>query len=354
MAASRPLYLYRRSHLKDCEVHAIKGLTPSAAKYYKPCECPIWITGVTTTGVYIERASTGLTNWAAAEAYMQDLNKGVATELTQQQQGTKLESAVADFLTGHKTNAQAKTLRHHEIVLNHLTAYAASKGVIYAADLTYDLCMKFLTKDENVTKHGENTQAQYRSKLKVFLKEALKRDWITKDIAGKIDNIREQYEAGEPYTDEEVKCIFAHSLKMSSDRGGYASKGKTFQLLLAFMLQTGLRISDAVRYDPTHCVKSKTGLWKYTFKMTKRVKTKGDKICLTFLPDSLKVAIDKADWFSEAFPFAYKIPIAKDENEREVYARLQVIGRSCNVDDARPHRFRDTFAVRKLEGGMSV
>jgi integrase len=33
---------------------------------------------------------------------------------------------------------------------------------------------------------------------------------------------------------------------------------------------------------------------------------------------------------------------------------MQTIGKRCGVDDCRPHRLRDTFAVRALLHGMSL
>src|SRR5712671_7712410 len=38
----------------------------------------------------------------------------------------------------------------------------------------------------------------------------------------------------------------------------------------------------------------------------------------------------------------------------EVYERMQTLGARCGVSDCRPHRLRDTFAVRKLLAGFQL
>jgi integrase len=119
------------------------------------------------------------------------------------------------------------------------------------------------------------------------------------------------------------------------------------------MSETGLRVSDGVRYDPTCCVKSKTGMWKYTYVPVKQKKRKKRKVAVIWLSERLKVEIDNADWFSPKFPFAYR-SFVDDKNERAVYERMQAIGQRCGVNDCRPHRLRDTFAVRMLVRGMAL
>src|SRR5271156_2063029 len=37
-----------------------------------------------------------------------------------------------------------------------------------------------------------------------------------------------------------------------------------------------------------------------------------------------------------------------------VYERLQAVGKACGVDACRPHRLRDTFAVRLLTKGVPL
>ena len=50
--------------------------------------------------------------------------------------------------------------------------------------------------------------------------------------------------------------------------------------------------------------------------------------------------------------------MAKDEETdclgQAVYERLRAIGKSCGIDDCRPHRLRDTFAVRLLTKGVPL
>jgi hypothetical protein len=70
----------------------------------------------------------------------------------------------------------------------------------------------------------------------------------------------------------------------------YATNGATFRLLLDLMLETGLRVGDAIRYDPTRCLKSKH-LWKYTFVPTKQLKNQKAKQAEVFLTEKLRISI---------------------------------------------------------------
>jgi integrase/recombinase XerD len=351
MPAPRPLYLYKAFHSKNCTVHKTK-LSPSQKRFYRHCDCFIWITGVTAKGEFVPRQSTGLRDWPAAEAYLADINKQIVAEIVQGDQGTTVESATKKFRDAHQRKVKPKVLESYELVLRRLTKFAAGNGVTFVKDLTYDLCADFVTYGLDAS---DNTKSTYNAKLKKFLKEAYKREWIKKDIAKQLDSIPAVYEAGEPYSDEELATIFTAAEKLNGGTTGYATNGKTFRLLLEFMVETGLRVSDAVRYSPGRCSKSKTGMWKYTYIPTKQPKRKQPKVAITFLSERLKTAIDESKWFSEKFPFAYN-GLEDDKHERAVYERMQAIGQRSEpkIDACRPHRLRDTFAVKMLLKGLAL
>lgn len=353
MPASRPLYLYK-FHSVECKVHRIGNLPVRAKKFYRGCDCPIWVTGTTAKGEFVPRQTTGLREWEAAEAYLVDFNKQVATEIVQADKGITLEAATKNFLDAHAETIGEKALGQHRLILERLKTYAAGQGVTFAQDLSYDVCRNFLT--YGLANIKGTTKGTYRSKLKVFLAEAYRRKWIKEDVARMIKNVHADHEQAEPYTDAEVNCILTTAEKINGGREGYASNGKLFRLLLGLMLETGLRVSDAIRYNPSMCVKSKTGLWKYTYQPKKQRKDKKKKTHVIFLTETLKLAIDAAEWFSKAKPFEYATIQHHDDDrhERNVYERMQNIGSKCKITDCRPHRLRDTFAVRKLQKGMAL
>ena len=71
-----------------------------------------------------------------------------------------------------------------------------------------------------------------------------------------------------------------------------------------------------------------------------------------YLSDRLKTAIDRCTWLSDKKPFHYA---CEDYSlAKAVYERMQEIGKRCGVKDCRPHRLRDTFAVRKLLSGLQL
>ena len=66
----------------------------------------------------------------------------------------------------------------------------------------------------------------------------------------KVTTVKAVYEQKEPYTDEEVAAILEEALMLNGGTHGYAKHPETFRLLLELMLETGLRVGDAVGFDP--------------------------------------------------------------------------------------------------------
>jgi integrase len=170
-------------------------------------------------------------------------------------------------------------------------------------------------------------------------------------LVEKVRGHKAVYGQKEPYTDQEVQKILDEALKMNGRVHGYAKHPKTFRLLLELMLETGIRVSDAVRFDPSSLIRGEH-LWVYRFVMQKRKRSDALRYAEVYLSDRLKGAIDAADWFSPKRPFMY------NGNGRasayQVYLWMQNIGTRSGVSDCRPHRLRDTFAVRKLLSGLQL
>ena len=68
----------------------------------------------------------------------------------------------------------------------------------------------------------------------------------------------------------------------------------------------------------------------------------------------MKTAIDKCHWLSPKLPFHYGSSSNPAYLPNEAYSRMQTIGAHCGVSDCRPHRLRDTFAVRMLLKGLPL
>ena len=167
-------------------------------------------------------------------------------------------------------------------------------------------------------------------------------------LAEKVKAHRAVYDQKQPYSDAEVDSILQEAEKLNGGTHGYAKHPKTFRLLLEFMLATGLRVSDAVRFNPAVLVNGES-LWVYTFSPAKRRKTEKPKPVEAYITDGLKTAIDSCEWLSPKLPFYYG-----SQSAQAVYERMQSIGSRCGIADCRPHRLRDTFAVRCLLRGLEL
>jgi integrase len=357
-----PIELYRR-HSDKCKKYLTEtlNLPVKAHRSYTDCQCWIWIEGTKENGEVLERQSTATRDWKAAEAIRnQHESSGKDTAL----HGLTLAAVIQKYTDSLDRSMKPKAKGQYELVLGWLKDFAHQRNKMFAAELTVDLIEDFKTYGWPKSINADTTKATYTSKIRRFLKVAEIRGWVKESLVAKVEPYAAQYEEKQPYTAEEVTAIFDEADKLNGGTSGYATNAETFVLLLKLMHQTGMRVSDAIRYDPRKCEKDDF-MFVYTFKPRKQRKASKQKTAEVYLTEELKTTIDQCKWFSVRFPFAYRLPAKDGETDylaQAVYERMQEIGKRCKdgegnpapIEDCRPHRLRDTFAVDRLTEGYAL
>jgi integrase len=296
---------------------------------------------------FVPRQSTGQTDMAAANAMRASLEgKGKDEKL----HGPRLADCIKTYLDSRRHELAERTADQHELILGRFREYLAERGVYFARETTVDLVESF--KIDGLP-HKDTSRKTYTATVRCFLKDALRRGWITEPLALRVRPYNAPHEVKEPYTDAEVTAILAGAAALHSGKGRYASHPATFRLLVELMLTTGMRVGDAVRYDPAKAVRGER-LWVFSYQPQKAHRVKTAKTIDAYIPDSLKTAIDGCHWLSTALPFAFGAARDTSYLSHEVYERMQTIGSRAGVADCRPHRLRDTFAVRALLRGVPL
>lgn len=311
------------------------------------CNCPIWAAGRTANGE-IPRQSTGTRDLKTAEAILAAL---IVTDKKKQADGPTIEECIQKYLASHKHELGEKTYGQYKLHLGRLQNYCERRGVYAMRELNVDLLETF--KVEGLPDLADTSKSTVVAKLRCFLRDAFRRAWIGEPLVERVTAHRAVYEQKEPYSDEEVEKILKEALKLSGGTHGYARHPKTFRLLLDFMLETGMRVGDAIRYNPALVARGEH-LWIYTYIPQKQRRTEKPKPLEAYIPDRLKKAIDTCEWLSPRQPFFYGASRNPAYLANEVYERMQSLGARCGVTDCRPHRLRDTFAVRKLLAGFQL
>lgn len=348
MLRASTVNLYRR-HLSTCRVHTIKKITAAVKRHFMDCDCPIWIVGRTETGI-VPRQSTGTNELPIAEAFRKSL---VSAGVDQQVRGPLITDCINEFIASEKHAWCERVQVNYRFQFDRFAAFCEDRGVHHMQELSVNLLEEFKVKGLPVDM-ADTTKGIAFSKVRHFLSKAFGREWIKKPLAQATSSHAGEYEQKDPYSGRELELILAEAAKLNGGRIGYASQPKTFCLLLRLMVETGMRVSDAIRYDPSAPERGESGLWIYSFTPKKQRRTKQKKVIEAYLPHDLKTAIDKCVWLSPAKPFWYGSPTAGYGLGYQVYDRMKTIGSRCGIEDCRPHRLRDTFAVNALQRGVPL
>jgi len=140
--------------------------------------------------------------------------------------------------------------------------------------LTVDLLETF--KVDGLPDLADTSKSTVVAKLRCFLRDAFRRGWISQSLVDRVKAHRAVYDQKEPYSDEEVEKILNEALNLTGGTCGYAKLPKTFRLLLELMLETGMRVGDAIRINPALVTKGEH-LWIYTYLPQKHKKTENRK-----------------------------------------------------------------------------
>lgn len=347
MAITRtPLTLYRR-HKADCTVHETK-LAPREKRNYMACECPLWLFGSTETS-YVPRQSLGTSDLAVAEAKRKTLLRSGQDQVIH---GPTIADCTARYLAARNSELVGHTLGGYGVMFRQLQDYCATRNIQYMRELTIDVLEDFKLFGMGDIK--DTTKRTAVAKLKCFLRDAHRRQWITSPLHITLASHFAEHDQKDPFTAAEIERLLVAAETMKPGRKGYGVIPASFRVLLDLMLETGMRVSDALRFDPK-ALKHDTdsGMWIYTFQQTKRKRKERKRLIDTYISNDLKLAVDRCAWFSQKLPF-WREGSTGASLGMQIWLLMQAVGEQCGVSDCRPHRLRDTFAVRKLQQGVSI
>ena len=255
------------------------------------CDCPIWAAGRIATGE-IPRRSTATRDLKTAEAILAAL---ISRDKKKQADGPTIEECIQKYVACHKHELGEKTFGQYRLHLGRLQEYCERQGLYSMRALTVDLLETF--KVEGLPDLADTSKSTVVAKLRCFLRDSFRRGWIHEPLVERVRAHRAVYDQKEPYSDEEVEKILNEALKLNGGTHAYTKHPRTFRLLLDLMLETGMRVGDAIRYNPALVAKGEH-LWIYTYLSQKQRRTEKPKPLEAYLPDRLKLAIDACDWLS--------------------------------------------------------
>ena len=352
------LTLWKR-HSADCSKKLLaKGIDKSALRFQRKCACACWVTGVhPLTKEYIKQA-LGTTSWESAEVLKQKLEQRAPDAIDGRR--LPIDEALLLWLSEkERTGTASTTMRNYDALKRQILAHAADKGYHSLGQLTEDRVYEMVIGWTGAAV----TNAQRLTRLREFFNFAIQRKWIQHNPAMAIDPPKVVRQQADPYSPDEEQKITA-MLEMwtgliNSKRGNWSLRPSTFRCLIHVLEDTGLRISDAMRVRPEILEPTVSGVGAKT---TMR-QMKNDRDVTVFLRPATVKELSEVPRISHRYVFMEECAQEDDRDTFKehihtqattVYDVLQMIGQLAGVPDCRAHRFRHSFAVRKLIGGMAL
>jgi integrase/recombinase XerD len=288
----------------------------------KKCRCTLWATGVLEGKPF--RRSLKTRNYERAEQIVAEIEVG--KKKLNEPKGITVQAAIDAYFTDCEArNLKQPTIVKYRRLANRLLAFCQAERKTVLTDLTVEVCGKF----RGTWNFSPRTNAKELARLRAFFSFAVSRDWLPKNPARSLTMPSVPDNPTLPFTDSEVSKLFAHA---------------DFRTTLFFrvLLHSGLRIIDAAHLRPERIENGKIFLYQQ--------KT-GVPVRCPLPPDLV------ADLAKQPTTGGFYFVVQSDNfmSVAEYYRqKLAKAGNAAGVENARPHRFRDTFAVRLLEKGVAL
>lgn len=321
-----PLDLYRR-HAPECK-HADKG------QNFTKCSCVIWCYGI-LLGRPVRR-SLKTRDWQIALRAI----SAMETEPEKARPVVYIADAVRDYLKDCRARKlAASTLISYENTLEGFAEYCAGRNLRDMRGLRLD----------DFRGHREsrglaaNTQRKEIEYLRSFCVFALDHKWISENFAKKLKPPADTGPVTMPYEPAEVHALIDACDHITNNFVASATRAKKrARALVLLMLYGGFRVSDAVRLERKR-LGADGKILMYAMKTGVPLYVKLHPDCIAAL-NALPIESPYFLWSGTS-----KVTTATGSARRTV----ECISKIANVS-ARPHRFRDTFAVELLLAGEDI
>lgn len=330
-------------------------------RYWKSCGCQLWWCG-TWAGKTYPREALGVNDWQAAEKLLEEkmAPKGSL--------GAKvsLKEALESWHTACEIARRArKTIRNHRWVGQELMKIAGEETPLAQIDneLITALQLEWVKRGLKDSTHRHMLLAlsafySYAIKTRKWVTESplpLHKDWPAKPTGeDREETLPIDPEGGRTNYDKILASLRGPRAwgRKPGQRGGRAPRrmrGERLALQCELMYEGGLRISDAIMFQPKKLVLGQKSA-EYTYLPIKTEKKR--RRCSTYIPLRLAKELQALSHLTPGYPFW-------DGRDRDylaccVRAELAGAGEAAGVEGVRPHRFRDSFAVNKLDRGVPI
>lgn len=366
------LDIYKRRHGCDVEARIEKGdikvpktvTVFSFLQQYAHCSCAWWVRGATDRGKAIAPRSLKVYSKAAAEEAIKKLNAPDATGSTR----VAIETAVEDWLTElGVAETNPRTMESYRNAIGKLTAFCGSKRVQWLDDIDPRVINQ-LRATWAEQKRAKSTRLNYLAIIGVFFNWAVKQDLISSSPLKKISGLTKATDAEkksktlplDPKGGEEIYRKFLDAIhpflscgNRRTRRGALSTRPDNFVALCELLYETGLRISDAIEFQPANMVFNDRCATYRTQQKKTRDTEDGGWVTL-FIPLELAHRLKALPKISGPYVFLDdKVADPHDYITYEVNQKMRQIAESVGLTGIRPHRFRDSFAVRMLNNGRT-
>lgn len=322
------LRLYRR-HVKRCRFK-------SRGQYYTGCSCPIWAVGEVAGVDY--RRSLGLRDWNMAVRRVEEIEREPEKALIPV---VNIESAVAAYLSDCEARHLApSTVHRYRVTLAPFVEFCKAQRIAEV----YSITVPLLTAYRASRKIMASTQGTELELMRAFCAFCMTQGWLDSNPAKALKPPAEDSAPTLPFSQDEVSALLgACDLIENHYRASAARARVRARALVLLLVYSGLRISDAGKLK-------RDSLTEDGRLFLRTMKTKAP--LHVQLPPSVVDALNAMPRESDEYFFwsgRGKLSSLLGSLRRTVVC----LGSLANVD-AHPHRFRDTFAVRLLEKGVSI
>jgi integrase len=340
---------YRR-HAPDCKFSQASELK---------CQCPLWAHGRVHGRLF--RRSLGTRSYQKAIEKINTLLNGKEAEPAPEESAAapKIPDAIKDYLDYCEHN---KRLKRPTLVsyLDTLEAFEVfcSERLFRTVDQMNLKLFELWQAERRVT---PKTMHKEFTHLSGFCSRGIEAGWLQVNWAKKVKLPKADDVSTLPFREAEAKAIQAACSRLGQTenlRGGYASysaeqideERRYAKALVLMLLSTGLRISDVVNLERSKVFMDHKSIGRL------RIRTEKTGVIVTLaLPNATLQALRNLPEVSHDLYFwkggdERQFATACDR-ARRVIARLGAIAK---VQDAHPHRFRDTWAKTALLNGESM